>query len=218
MATITVNVAQALKRANATDIGTDTTIHDFCVTEVINWLDNNFRTHRWDFMRAETSTSLAASATSISLASDYYRMNTVKLKDSAGNYFPLQIKDRTAFDRLADPTLEGKPEMCAVLGSSLYFFPVPNEAFTVYYSYWKTISSITSATDVPADIGYTDQIVQRVAFIAARQYDMLDFSSEYQLLQKDLADYRRNATDEGNDGASVPLDYHTHGQRPVNFY
>jgi hypothetical protein len=214
MATIAANVTQALIRANATD----SDIQTYAETEVINWLDNNFRTHRWDFMRAETTASLAASATSISLASDYFKMNTVKIKDSTGDYFPLEIKDRTHFDRLIDPTTEGRPYFCSVLGSSLYFYYVPDKAYTVYYSYWKTISTITNATDVPSDIGYTDQIIQRVAFIAARQYDGLEFASEYALLKKDLADYRRNATDEGNDGQAVPLDPNTHGQRPVNFY
>lgn len=214
MATIAVNVAQALTRANATD----SAIQTYAETEVINWLDNNYRTHRWDFMRAETSTSIAQSATSISLASDYFKMNTVKLADSDGNYFPVQVKDRTEFDRLTDPTTEGRPYMCAVLGSSLYFYYVPDKAYTVYYSYWKTLSTVTNATDVASSIGYTDQIIQRVAFIAARQYDNLDFASEYQLLQKDLADYRRNSTDEGNDGAVVPFDPHTHADRPVNFY
>ncbi len=214
MATIAANVTQALKRANATD----DTIQTYAETEVINWIDQNFRTHRWDFMRTETTASLAANAASISLASDYYRMNTVKIKDSNDTYFPLEVKDRAEFDRLTDPAKTGRPYMCAVLGSTLYFYYVPDEAFTVYYSYWKTISTLANTTDVPSDIGYTDQIIQRVAFIAARQYDGLEYASEYALLQKDLADYRRNASDEGRDGFAIPFDYHTHAERPINFY
>lgn len=212
--TIEQNVEQALKRANATDV----TIQNYAEQEVINWVDNNFRTHRWDFMRKEGNTTISSGTDNISLPADYYKMNTVKLKNSNDQFILLRVTDRTQFDRIDNLSLQGVPYMCAVLGSSLYFYPVPDRQYGVYYSYWKTISTITKDTDVVTDMGYTDQIIQRVAFIAARQYDGLDFTSEYQLLQKDLADYRRNATDEGSDGTSIPLDQRTHRQRPINFY
>lgn len=212
--TIEHNVEQALKRANATD----TTIQSYAEQEVINWIDNNFRSHRWDFMRKEGNVIISAGTDSMALPNDYFKMNTVKLKDDNNKYILLKVVDRTQFDMIDNLSLQGVPYMCAVLGSTLYFYPVPDRQYGVYYSYWKTISDITKDTDVASEIGYTDQIIQRVAFIAARQYDGLDFTSEYQLLQKDLADYRRNATDEGSDGTSIPLDQRTHRQRPINFY
>lgn len=210
MSTIAVNVAQALARANCTD----STIQTYAESEVINWADSVYRTFRWNFARKETSAALADGANSIALAADYFRLNTVKIKDDNDDYFPVQVVSREEFDRLIDPTTEGKPYICAVLGSTLYFYYTADQAYTVYYDYWSTVGTLTNASE----LSFPDFIVEQVAYIAALRYDQIDTTGEDGKLNKMMGEFRRNMLDEANDGAVVPWDVNVHAPRPVNFY
>lgn len=209
MATILTNVANGLIRANATDNSIQTYAEDY----VIRWEDDQIRSFRWDFSRTETTAALASGAVSIALAADYWKMNTVKLKDSNNNYIPLEVIEREKFDRLSDPTTTGTPFVCAILGSNLYFYYVPNAAFTVYYDYFKTAGTLTSASTS----NFPDRVVEQVAYIAALSYDRLDTKTEEDKLKVMVGELRRNMSDSA-DGSQVPLDPNTYGNKPLNFY
>lgn len=210
MATIESNVDQALQRANADDA----TIKTYAIQNTINWIDDQYRSFRWDFSRSETTESLSSGATSIALATDYWKMNTVKLKDSNGNYIQLEVIPREKFDTLNDPTTTGTPFVCSVLGSNLYFYYVPDKAYTVYYDYWTTAGTLTSASSV----AFPDKIVEQVAYIAALSYDRLDTTVEEIKLKDMVAQFRRNETDGGNDGSQIPMDTKIFNNKPLNFY
>jgi len=210
MATIAANCAQALIRANATD----SVIQTFAETEVINWCETQYRVFRWDFSRKETTAALGSGSNSIALAADFAKINTVKIKDSNGGYAKMEVVSREEFDRLIDPTTEGKPYICAVLGSTLYFYYTADAAYTVYYDYWSTSGTLTNADTTQ----FPDFIIEQVAFIAALQYDGVDSNSEYAKLEKMMREFRRGMKDEGNDGAVIPWDHNVHAERNVNFF
>jgi len=210
MVTIEENVDQALDRANADD----DTIKTYAIQNVINWVDDQYRSFRWDFSRTETTVSLASGTSSITLATGYWKLNTVKLKDGNGNYVPVEVIEREKFDRLSDPTTTGTPFVCAVLGSNLYFYYVPNEAFTVYYNYWATAGTLV-LTDT---VEFPDKVIEQVAYISALSYDRLDTTIEEVKLKDMVSQFRRNMKDDGSDGSQVEMDKNTYFPHPLNFY
>jgi hypothetical protein len=210
MATIAVNCSNALIRANATD----STIQSYAEDYVIRWIGDQYRSFRWDFARTETTAALSSGGSSISLASDYWRMNTVKIKDSAGNYTPVEVIEREKFDRLDNPTETGTPLYCAVLGSTLYFYPVADKAYTVYYDYWATEGTLTNASTPQ----FPDRIIEQVGYIAGLQYDRLDTTVEEAKLKQMVGELRRNMSDGGRGGSQVQMDADTYASHRRNFY
>jgi hypothetical protein len=210
MATIASNVSQALNRANADD----SVIQTYAEGAVIRWVGDQYRSFRWDFARTETSESLSSGASSIALASDYARLNTVKLKDSSGNYTTVEVIEREKFDRITTPTATGTPLYCAVLGTMLYFYPVADKAYTVYYDYWANEGTLTNASTVQ----FPDRIIEQVAYIAALSYDRLDTTLEEAKLKDMVTQFRRNMHDGGRYGSQVPLDPNVYKIPGANFY
>ena len=111
-------------------------------------------------------------------------------------------------------TTTGTPAYCAVLGTTLYFYPVADKAYTVYYDYWANEGTLTNTSTVQ----FPDRIVEQVAYVAALSYDRLDTTVEEAKLREMVTQFRRNMKDDGIGGSQVEMDTTVYLDKPRNYY
>jgi len=209
MKTVGENVSLALERSNSVDDD----IKAFVIKEVDRWVKLKVKTHRWDFMRTETSKAIVEADNSIDLADDYWKMYNAKLENSEGNKTPIEVKDRNAIDSVVNPTTKGTPYMCAVFGTELHFYYAADKAYTIYYTYYKTQGDLTVDKIAP----FPDDIIEQIAYIFAMQYDRIDTSKQEIVLEHKLKNLRRGSEDEGVSGSEIGLDPHVFSVPPKNY-
>jgi len=149
------------------------------------------------FLQTSQSITLATSATSVALPTNFSAPNTFRLSASGvwlgdGRGFDFLGYNRFEREKLRDTTLlTQQPSACAILGSTLYVDCTSNADYTISCNFWKKDASLPTSsgdTSVWFDEGY-DVIRSRAMVIFKREaqgFTVADTDSS-------LADYYYNA-------------------------
>lgn len=103
----------------------------------------------WSDLQVEDEVAISQSDLSAALASDVARVAEVRLIDGTSSRV-LLIRPKTWLvqkcpDVASRP--EGRPLFAYLEGTSLFFYPVPSQAYTIRYTYYKLHPALTLPTD-----------------------------------------------------------------------
>lgn len=101
----------------------------------------------WKVNPAPTDVSLTANVAIATGPTDMLYPLTLHIRQS-GDDFPVSIVDSGTFQSIVTKTDTGIPEMAVVFGSTLRFYPVPDQNYTAKLTYQKIIDD-TAASTVP---------------------------------------------------------------------
>lgn len=97
--------------------------------------------HLWSDLESRGSGSIDDGTTSLALASDLARLTEVRIVDTTGTpAWKLELRKKTwLLERYPNPPGDttGRPGYGYLEGTTLYFIPVPNDTYTVQYTYYK---------------------------------------------------------------------------------
>lgn len=157
--------------------------------------------HDFRLMSEESDLSVAQSAASVALPSDYYQVLEARLIDGTES-FELQIKDKNwvveRWPNIASVP-EGTPTVAYEENGTLVLAPRPNRTYTIRVTVSKLPSSLTSDSSSPTIAGISHAIVAwatAYVFKSIQQFEAARFwMQEYarSLILAVRADKRRSA-------------------------
>ena len=104
--------------------------------------------HLWSDLFEEDSVALASGSVSVPLANDLARVTEVRVIENGGKpSWPLLVRKKTwimQFTANAAAEAEGKPLYGYLEGKTLFVVPVPNDDFTIRYSYFRLHPALTA--------------------------------------------------------------------------
>ncbi len=107
--------------------------------------------HHWSDLRANGSVTVTQSSPSVDLASDLARLKLVRIMETDGNpAWELDVRsEEWVLARYTNPLSdsESKPLFGYLLGKTLYLVPLPDNSYTIRYSYTKVHPAFTGDSD-----------------------------------------------------------------------
>jgi hypothetical protein len=109
----------------------------------------------WGFLLAKDSVTTTASTRNVSLPSDFGRFAIDSFGDDTGQLRITgddggTVKVSRASDYIRndyDEDEEGTPETAYIIGTDIYFSPIPDDAYTVEFFYYKQPEKLTESSD-----------------------------------------------------------------------
>lgn len=183
-------ISDALKQAGNETISSEAQIW------LNNFLDRMYEDLRWPFQEETSTGSLAQSASTANLPSDFidfWDRNGLRLEDDDGNFVVVVPRPADMFDTLVDPSTEGTPEIALVNFADLVWspYPRPNQAYTWHLRYKKKPARVSNfdATISPFS---NDELLTQAVFVKALQFEDDDrYVQEAAILEKMIKMYKR---------------------------
>lgn len=164
------------------------------------------RARRWPFLEAiDSSTTTSVNVSSYTPPmSNWRNLDAVRLVDptNAVDYIQMSYMEPQAlFDKLTLDSWEtATPRYWTMYAQEIWFWPIPDQAYTIKYYYIQEPPALVSSTDVPVvPVAYHDLLVSgaivRIAFrerdwiglelwTAKYNKDMQDLEEEYLIKQR----------------------------------
>jgi hypothetical protein len=180
VATITLTDLIAGVRLRMNSYSTDTRLTDAVITGAINDAIRKITLeHDWFWLVPTPATiSTIAGTKSYSLPAAHLRTKNLVLTDTGDALVQYPITD---LDRVV---AEGRPQIYAIEGSTLYLAPTPDAVYAIQHRYFQTETPLTSGSDTPLiPKEFSEGIIQEASKNAAR------FIKDSQLAQECAADY-----------------------------
>lgn len=138
----------------------------------LNNAQNDFAISRsWGFLRTSANLTAAHATRATALPSDFGKFYDVpnalvitSPSADSGGLVELMPVEQWQSDYWEDGTEEGTPQYAYVLGSSIYWSPVPDAAYTVAALYYKiptTIADSSTAITIPA---VYEEVLQKMIY------------------------------------------------------
>ncbi len=160
----------------------------------LNNAQNDFAISRsWGFLRTSANLTAAHASRTTALPANFGKFydvpNALVITSpaaSSGDTIELMTLEQWQMDDWEDGTTEGTPSMAYVLGSSIYWSPVPDAAYVVAALYYKiptTIADSSTAITIPDVYG---EVLQKMIY---RRLQDAGYSSvqELQISDADIA-------------------------------
>jgi len=138
----------------------------------LNNAQNDFAISRsWGFLRTSADLTAAHASRTTALPSNFGKLydvpNALVITSpaaSSGGLVTLMPLEQWQSDYWEDGTTEGTPQYAYILGSSIYWSPIPDAAYTVAALYYKiptTIADTSTAITIPDVYG---EVLQKMIF------------------------------------------------------
>lgn len=110
--------------------------------EITRWINeaNNELTEKAKVEAAPYTFTTTANTSNYSLPSDLYQIKLIKINDN--KIYPASID-------VLNSSVIGFPIYYVVFNNQLYFYPIPDDTYTVRLYYYKKANQLVNTTDVP---------------------------------------------------------------------
>lgn len=129
---------------------------------------------RWDFLEAQTTATVASGASTVTLPSDFKRLDRIDIKDAAGDPLYMEFKPYNEFRDQAHAFPEtGTPQWWTERGGVVSIWPTADATYTLTLDYIKHAPDLTDDSHIPLlPVEYHDVLVYGAAAeLAARERD-----------------------------------------------
>lgn len=110
--------------------------------EITRWINeaNNELTEKAKVEAAPYTFTTTANTSNYSLPSDLYQIKLIKINDN--KIYPASVD-------VLNSSVIGFPIYYVVFNNQLYFYPIPDDTYTVRLYYYKKANQLVNTTDVP---------------------------------------------------------------------
>lgn len=156
---------------------------DAVITEYLNQAELDLALAAdWEELRdIDSSQTLSAASSSITLPTTIRRVDAVRLVDASSNSYKVELVGKSYFYEVypdVTPIITGQPMHCYVEGGSIYFDKKADVNYTVHLDIYKYPTAMSDGTDTPTVTGKDDILVAQASgyvFASLKQTDMAQF-------------------------------------------
>lgn len=126
----------------------------------------------WRFLEAQGTITTSAGVENYSLPSNCQANRIIDVMEMETPSLLKRTDFKAIDDRYPDTTLPSRsiPDSYYFVNNSLYLFPVPETAITIKFRYYKTVSELVNATDVPEIPEHWKWVLVNGILVRANQY------------------------------------------------